>query len=228
MKFILEIRNRFFCSLLNWFYIINILYYYKETLLFLFLKQFVLKNAFNFYFLCTNITELVLIYIQLIKFFSLQINFIFTVYQIFLFILPALNKSEFFRIKHFLFYALIFNLLSAVFIINFFFPLLLNFLLKFKESFVYLELKPTEFFFMYKKIYIFSQVQFILFLFAIYFFLRFSISLKKYRKVYYFLSLVLITLFFNLEAFFIVVFIFIVFFEILLISTIFNQKLAYV
>lgn len=226
MKFIIEIRNRFFCILLNWVYLLNILYYYKETVLFLFLKQFVFKNAFNFYFLCTNITELVLIYVQLIKFFSLQINLIFTAYQGFLFILPALNKFEFFRIKHFLYFALIFNILSASFIINIFFPFLLNFLLKFQESFVYLELKPTEFFVMYKKVYLYAQLQFFLFLFVIYFFVQISLSIKKYRKVYYFLSLVLITLFFNFEAFFIVFFIFILFFELLLICIILNDKLV--
>lgn len=225
MNFIVEIRNRFFCSLINWFYLINILYYYKETVLFLFLKQFVLKNTLNFYFICTNITELIVIYIQLIKFFSLQINLIFSSYQIFLFTVPALRKTEFFRIKYFLYFALISYFLTTLFIVKIFFPLFLNFLLKFQESFVYLELKPTEFFIIYKEIFIFCQLQSIIFLLLFYFF-PVSTSLKKYRKVYYFLTLLFITLFFNFEGFFVGFLFFILFFELLVISIILNNKLA--
>jgi len=80
-KYFLEIKNRLILLLLTWFSTISASYLYKETLLFIIVqpKSFTSLNedlAF-FYFIFTDITEILSTYLKLIMFLSTQIFFIY-------------------------------------------------------------------------------------------------------------------------------------------------------
>lgn len=95
---------------------VSILYFYKETILFTVIKHnsFQLKEnqVEMFYFIFTDITEILTVYLKLITFFSFQTIFICLIYHTFIFLTPALFKSEY------LFLKLILKIISLGYIIT--------------------------------------------------------------------------------------------------------------
>lgn len=94
-KYLLELKNRFILLFLSWVSVIFVSYFYKETLLFLFIEPDYLFITFNIkspfsYFIFTDIFEIFSVYIQLILFVSLQVLFIFLLYHFFVFLIPGL------------------------------------------------------------------------------------------------------------------------------------------
>lgn len=102
-RYFLEIKNRLFLLFLTWFSIILTIYLNKETILFTIIQKNSLKTNNKqleiFYFIFTNVTEIFSVYLKLITFLNLQTISIYFIYHCFIFIIPALFKSEYLYLK---------------------------------------------------------------------------------------------------------------------------------
>ena len=102
-KYLLEIKNRALLFVTNGLFTIITIYFYKENLLFSITYYSILKlknNQLNtFYFIFTNVTEILSVYINTAFFLGYQIMFIFWVYQNFIFLVPAFFDTEYLNFK---------------------------------------------------------------------------------------------------------------------------------
>jgi sec-independent protein translocase protein TatC len=207
IKYFVEIKNRIFLLLITIFSTLLISYSYKETLLFLIVQPerliFKSGNLTAFYFIFTNVTEILSVYIQLITFLGFQTCFLYTIYHCSVFLSPAMFKSE---------YSFIFGFLKVIIVIWFFSVLLSHFLLipitwdffySFQELFsskfvnLHFEAKLPEYIDFYVSLYylcvIYFQVFTILFFFLNYIGDKTKI-IQKFRKIYYYFFVVFSTL----------------------------------
>lgn len=192
-KYLLEIKNRIILLLINFISTIIIIYYYKETILFVIIHLNKPSNLTFFYFIFTNITEILSVYLNLIKFLSSQILILYIIYNIFIFLSPALFEPEYFKIK-FILQAITAVWLISVILTNYIImPSSWNFFLSFQNLNFYFinfhfEAKLNEFFFLFIYFYyiclFYSQ-----FLLLIYLFFNYhnnSLKIKKFRKLCYY------------------------------------------
>jgi Sec-independent protein secretion pathway component TatC len=137
IKYLLEIKNRIFLLILTIITTFLISYVYKEILLFLITQpdRLINKNASYsiFYFIFTDVTEILFIYIKLIIFLNLQVFILFIIYHCFVFFSPAMFKSEYEFLRIFLKVSLTIWVFSVL-ISNFFLvPITWNFFFSFQE-----------------------------------------------------------------------------------------------
>jgi Sec-independent protein secretion pathway component TatC len=130
----LEIKNRIFLSLICWISVSIVCYFYKETLLFLFISfsnYGVLADS-KPYFIFTDVTEIFSVYAQLIFFISNQILFIKLSYHILMFLSLGLYKFEYTNLKFVLKYFKF--LVISIFLLNkILMPLSWSFFLSFQD-----------------------------------------------------------------------------------------------
>ena len=92
-KYFLEIKNRLILLLLTWLSTILVSYFYKETLLFIVVQSNTFINVNEhlafFYFIFTDVTEILSVYLKLIMFLSSQIFFIYLIYHFFFVFKPG-------------------------------------------------------------------------------------------------------------------------------------------
>lgn len=197
IKYITEIRNRFFLVLIAYFFSIFTTYFYKEIILFLIIQS---KNQYSIasisYFIFTDVTEIFSLYMKLIFFISSQVIFFYILYNIFVFLIPALFKTEYTNLKFILKLFCFAWIFSALIAIKILIPLTWNFFISFQNGIIlktsldlYFEARIIEYlnFFMY--FYLISTLYFQLSIFLFGILNYFSVSLqniKKFRKVYYF------------------------------------------
>jgi sec-independent protein translocase protein TatC len=205
MKFLIEIKNRGVLVLFVWLSSVNICYYYKETLFFLFINTLIhKKNAYDLYFVYTSVTELFIVYFRLIQFISLQIVIWYSFYHLFLFLVPALHKSEYVRLKSLLLLLTFFFVVNFLLVIRVILPVTWEFFEGFQGLFtvnypVYFEIKISEYFQFFFSTYFFIQnysLSFIIFIFVFQDFYYSKTYTKKFRKLNYFFFL-LIFIFIN-------------------------------
>ena len=133
-KYLLEIKYRLLFSFITWLSLILSCYYFKETLLYIFIKPSLHFNTNNmFYFLTTNITEIFMSYLQIIYFVSNQIIIIFIYYQIFIFISAGLYTFEYNYIKTLLIIFINCWVIFFYFLNTYIFPASWNFFLEFQN-----------------------------------------------------------------------------------------------
>ena len=113
--YISEIKNRLVLISLNLFSVVPLLFYYRETLLYITLKPILsIKPTIN-YLICTNVTEGFLTYWSLVNFFCLHFLIFFIVLHSYFFFLPGMYSHESASVKtYFLLSALSFLLLVLV------------------------------------------------------------------------------------------------------------------
>jgi len=207
IKFFLEIKCRFILLLINGCLTIITSYFYKETILFSVLHQNVfLKNKNEqlkvLYFIFTDVTEILLVYLKLVIFLNIQIIIFYLFYHVFLFVIPALFKLEYLNLKFIIKAVLTVYLLFIILFNCFILPITLDFFLNFQlkkisNSFcLHFEAKLIE----YLKFYIFfyySCMFYCQFFTLFYLFLNcvnVQVSIiKKFRKLlcYCFLTITL-------------------------------------
>jgi sec-independent protein translocase protein TatC len=200
IKYLLEIKNRFFLLFLTYCSVILITYFYKEILLFLMIKpNYVINNKKNVnlcYFIFTAVTEIFSVYVQLIFFISFQMFLMFLFYHIFIFFSSALFKKEY------NFFKLIFKTIIFIWILSasishyVLIPLTWNFFLSFQDLIVisdsfsiHFEAKIIEYFYFYIYLYYICGVYFqiiTLFFFTLNYINISMQSVRKYRKLYFF------------------------------------------
>ena len=207
LKYFLEIKNRLALLLITWFSTILVSYFYKETLLFAIIQPntfaHVNEHLTFFYFIFTDVTEVLSVYLKLITFLSFQIFLVYIIYHFFLFISPAFFQREYlyckFGIKIFGLMWLFSVVLSTYFLI----PLTWNFFLSFQDltaarSFnLHFEAKLNEYFYFYISFYylcgFYCQFFALLLLFLNYIDINIKI-IKKFRKLYYYCFIIFSTL----------------------------------
>lgn len=206
-KYFLEIKNRLILLFITWFSTILVSYFYKEILLFIIIQP----NKFTslsepltlFYFIFTDISEILSVYLKLVTFLSFQVFFIYLVYHFFFFFSPAFFKSEYLFCK---FGAKVVGLMWIVSVIlsNYFLiPLTWNFFLSFQSltanrSFsLHFEAKLNEYFNFYVSFYylcgLYCQLFSLLLLYINYIDVNIKI-IKKFRKFYYYCFVIFSTL----------------------------------
>jgi sec-independent protein translocase protein TatC len=202
MKFLLEIKNRVFLVFFVWFSLINICYYYKEILFFLLVNTLIYKkSACDLYFVYTGITELFLVYLRIIHFFSLQVVAWYSFYHLFLFLIPALHKKEYLALNSLSLLLTLYMIVNFLLVITTIFPITWEFFEGFQKLFtvnysVYFEVKVSEYFQFFFSTYFFIQyysLSFIVFIFLFQDFYYSKTYTKKFRKLNYFLFLFFFT-----------------------------------
>jgi Sec-independent protein secretion pathway component TatC len=201
----LEIKNRIFLSLICWISVSIVCYFYKETLLFLFISfsnYGVLADS-KPYFIFTDVTEIFSVYAQLIFFISNQILFIKLSYHILMFLSLGLYKFEYTNLK-FAFKVLLSSWAISIFLLNrILVPLSWNFFLSFQDQThlktisLFFEAKLNEYFNFYISLYYICLLNFVFFVFVALFINNISNDLSKiksFRKIFYFIFVMFSTL----------------------------------
>jgi sec-independent protein translocase protein TatC len=203
LQYLKEIQYRLFFSFIAWCFMLVICYYFKETLLYLFIRPSSSFNKNLFYFVTTNITEIFTTYIQISYFISNQIIILFIFYQSFIFVSEGLYEFEYVYMKTILLtitFCWVFSLIILNYII---FPTSWEFFLGFQEqSFIknstfHFETKLSEYVTFYESIYYLSNFicQTLVLIFLIFYFIKTNIkSIKRIRKFFYFLCFLFATI----------------------------------
>jgi sec-independent protein translocase protein TatC len=238
-KYLTELKNRILLLVIAWAFTLLACYFYKETLLFMLVQfQKLFKtNIFIPYFIFTNVTEIVSVYIKLITFLSFQIFFLSFTYQSFSFLSTAFLKTEYKLVFFFLKISLIVWSGSTFIAVYLLVPITWNFFFSFQISgnntcmTTYFEAKLSEYFDFFIMVYylcvLYSQV------FTIIFFLLGYVAnkkrmIQKFRKIYYYFFIVFSTLISPPDIFSqsLLSFLVIVFYEIFAYLFIFNNHLT--
>lgn len=132
--YFIEIRNRLLFLFLSIFSTFLTCCAYKEIMFYIFLKSSVLKKFDNFYFLYTNITEVISLYFDLSYFACFHIFLITFCYHFFLFISPGLYNFEYQIIKKFFFINIVVLIIFTSFCIDFMFEFIIELLFNFYKT----------------------------------------------------------------------------------------------
>lgn len=199
-----EIKYRLILIWISWISTIIVCFIHKEIFLFLIIPKTIITNnneqiAF-FYFIFTDIKEILIAYFILITFLSFQALFFAVIYHFYVFINPAFFQLEFLYFRYNLQILFIIWLFSLIIVTYLLIPISWNFFLSFqtitsKNSLIlHFEAKIKEYIFFYIKLYYLCWFYCYFFLlFLIYF--NFStniIFIKKHRKIYHY-SIVLLS-----------------------------------
>lgn len=196
LKYLLEIRNKFILFIVTLFSTLLVCYKYKEVLLFLITQMHL--NDKSLYFIFTNVTELFYIYFKIVVFFSVQVTSWYFFYHTLSFLSTALYFREF-KFLRFLFnsgtFFWLFSCLLSSYILI---PLGWNFFLSFQlQQDFHFEARISEYFNFYTEAYFLCFIYCQLFPIMFFFLADIEqnyVSIKKYRKVYFYLFLVLSTM----------------------------------
>jgi Sec-independent protein secretion pathway component TatC len=96
-KYLLEIKYRGVFSCITWCFIMVNCYFFKETLLYIFMGLSTVKSSNNnlSYFLTTDVAEVFVTYLQLSSYVANQITITFLYGQIFIFLSSGLYLFEY-------------------------------------------------------------------------------------------------------------------------------------
>ena len=150
--YISEIKNRFILLVFSLIISIFASYYYKETLLFLTVKNLNYSNQNNsLYFISTNITEIVTTYFKICYINSFSLILSLTIYHLLIFLGPALTLSEYLLAKKYFLRSVVCFFLSLFIFNKYLMPIGWNFFLNFQNIYsvktinVYFECKMEEY-----------------------------------------------------------------------------------
>ena len=195
-KYLLEIKYRTFFSCIAWSFLTLNCYFFKETLLYVFMK-FNSIHVYNdiVYFLITDVTEVFMTYLQLSYFIANQITVFFIWYQIFAFISAGLYEFEYIYLKSISRTVLICWVVFIIILNHSIFPASWGFFLQFQNFLstqnltFYFEAKLNEYWTFYIAIYYlcyFAYQLIVFFWISLNFFKTNFLIIKKLRKILYF------------------------------------------
>lgn len=199
IKYLLEIKNRLVFVTISLVFTLFVSYLYKEILLFLIIKPGTILNVnsdlFIFYFIFTDLTEVFSVYLRLVFFITTQFTVFYLIYHCFIFLNPALFKTEYYLYKNILitcFLTWFFSIIVSKYLLI---PLSWAFFFSFQNFIsnkfisLYFEPKINEYLnfclFLYYSCIFYCQFFVVLFI-TISNYNNGLISVKKYRKFYYF------------------------------------------
>lgn len=229
-NYFLEIKNRFVLVIVCYIILFIVCYFYKETLLFLLVKS---NQLSLFYFISTDLTDVLNVYLDLSNFVSIQLTILSFLYHALTFFLPGLFFYEYQKIKFILFNSLCFVLIS-VFLYNVcILPCIWLFFLSFngESSYginIFFESRITEYVELYKSFYfvtvLISQM-FVIFIFSTKCVTNKVRFVAFVRKIFYFVFLMVATITTPPDVFsqLILVLVFVFIFEVLVLIVIFKD-----
>ena len=195
IEYLLELRHKFILLIITFFSTLIVCYCYKDVLLFLITQMHL--NDETLYFIFTDVTELLSVYLKISFFFSIQVSIWYFFYYLFSFLVTALYFNEFKFINFMLisgtFFWLLAVLLSSYIIIPFGWKFFLSFQLQ--QSF-YFEARISDYFNFYTHAYILCLVYCELFILLFIFLVDIQQNyyyIKNYRKMYYYVFLIFAT-----------------------------------
>jgi len=202
-KYLLEIKYRSFFSFLTWSFTMINCYYFKETLLYIFMKFSSESHKNNlFFFLTSDVAEVFTAYVELSYYLASQITTIFIGCQFFFFLSAGLYVFEYVYLKNIILTITICWIICIFILNNFIFPVSWSFFLEFQKylSFqnltFYFEVKLNEYLIFYKSIYYLCSLVFqamVLFFIFLDLFKTNLLIIKKFRKFFYFLFFIFST-----------------------------------
>lgn len=205
-KYYREIKNRFILTALCWGFSFSVCYINKDILLFT-----ITESNVNFsttdqgnYFIFTNVTEVLGVYMELAIFLSNQIILIIVLYHFFMFISLGLYHFEFIKLKKAFQIFLLTWLLSSIFLYTLLVPLSWNFFLSFQSAGetitqlpLFFEAKLNEYLTYFINLYYISLLNAQFLTIMITFLTSISDRLKEirtFRKLFYFIFIIFSTL----------------------------------
>ena len=196
-KYLLEIKYRIFFSFIAWSFMVINCYYYKEALLYAFIKLSLNPNCSDLlYFLTTDVTEVFMVYINLSYFIANQIIVFFLSYHLFVFLSTGLYRFEYIYFKSVLTAVIIYWLGFILTLNTYIFPASWSFFLEFQEFLsiqnltFYFEAKLNEYLTFYTSVYYVCNTIFqmtIIFFIFLDLFKTNLLVLNKFRKIFYFI-----------------------------------------
>jgi len=238
-KHLSEIKYRILFSFVAWSFMMVNCYYFKETLLYVFIRFNLNVNNENLlYFLTTDVAEVFLAYVQLSYYLANQITVIFGFCQIFIFFSSGLYLFEYAYLRTVTIITIICWVVCLYILNNFFFPFSWDFFLKFQECLVfqnltfYFEVKLNEYLTFYKSIYhLVSLIYQIMVLFFIFLdlFGTHLLVIQKLRKIIYYIFFMFSTLLTPPEVIYQVMLsiCLIIIYELIIFYAVFETELAY-
>jgi len=202
-KYLLEIKYRSFFSIIAWSFLMINCYYFKETLLYIFMRFSVNSNHTNLvYFLTTDVAEVFIAYVQLSCYIANQIASIFLFFQVFCFLSTGLYKFEYMYLKNIIIITITCWLICIFILNSYVFPSSWDFFFKFQKYLslqsitFYFEVKLNEYLIFYKSMYYLCNLIFqtvLLFFIFLDLYKTNLLMVKKLRKVFYFLFFIFST-----------------------------------
>lgn len=203
-KYTIEIRNRLVLIILTWVVSVFTAYLYKETLLFLSLQALIHSSPGNqFYFIATDLTEILITYIKLSYFAATQATFWVVIYHILVYLSPGLYKLERVMLKKIVFRSYLLNFVGLVLLNKYILTSCWDFFLSFQSSSayktvdLYFEGKIGEYIKLYMQICFIGVLisQSIVWLLVYIDYIDNKVKfVKEYRKLFYMLFLLTATL----------------------------------
>jgi sec-independent protein translocase protein TatC len=200
-KYFLELQNRLIYLFTNWVFLCLVSCYYKESLLYFVTKPCLFKILDVVpYFIYTNVTEILVIYLQLIIYLSAYLSFPYFILHAWNFFSPGLNKVEHFHTRLILILSTAMWGISTHLSYAFLIPLTWDYFSKFETNSetnllgLYLELKLNEYICFLSEIYISSFIIFQSFILILMFMKKSNKNLAliiKTRKFLYLLILII-------------------------------------
>lgn len=194
-KYLLEIKYRICFSVIAWSFIMINCYYFKEILLYLFMKFSSNPNDIHLlFFLTTDVAEVFVAYIQLSFFIANQMTIICLGCHCFLFFSTGLYIFEYVYFKTIIIIVILYWLLFIFVLNNYIFPTSWYFFFKFQEylSFqnltFYFEAKLNEYLIFYKSLHSFGTIIcqiIVVFCIILDLFKTNLLIVKKLRKLFY-------------------------------------------
>lgn len=231
MKFLSEIKCRFVLIIINWIFIFNVGYYYKNVLLFLSFKYIIYNKTIEFYLIYTSISELFNLYLKVINFLTVNLCLYFLLYQIIVFINYGLYQNEKNIIKCLMFQFSLITTILVLLIMVYLFPLMWDFFEQFQKTFtfnmIHFEIKLNEYFLLILKTYISFKFCLLIFIVIVFIFKHYLTinKLKKMRKIINWCIFIgILTTFINdlcVQLF--IYFLFIIWYELILFFLIYNK-----
>lgn len=202
-KYLLEIKYRIFCSIAAWCFMMLNCYYSKETLLYCIMGFSVKSSNMDLpFFLTTDVAEVFVAYIQLSYYVSNQIIIIFIFCQTFAFFSAGLYIFEYIYLKTVTVFTVFFWMVLVTVFNSLIFPTSWEFFFKFQEflSFqnltFYFEARLNEYLIFYRSMFYLCNLVYqtlILFFIFLDIFKTNLLTIKKFRKFFYFIFLTLST-----------------------------------
>mgnify|MGYP003692611103 CR=1 FL=1 len=196
-KYLFEMKYRMLFCLIAWIFIMINCYYFKEILLYVFIKpSFKLHSDTALKFMTTNVTEVFFTYLNLSHFVANQFLILYTFFQIFLQIANGLYKFEYIYFKTILTKWILLWFFCIFFLNKFLFPIVWFFFFKFQNSSFNFEIKLYEYIDFYHSIYftcdwVFKIIILLLILLDL---VKLNLFLiKKFKKICYFFFAILAT-----------------------------------
>ncbi len=203
-RYFLEIKNRIVLIFFSKIVAVVLAYFYKETLLFICVSTIFTKKQETYcYFISTHVTDIFYVYVLLTSFVTTQFILFYSLYQLIIFLAPALRHFEYLKLLFFIKNMCSMWLLSVFMFYNFIFPFFWVFFLSFIENTsinyinIYLEAKLVEYIKLYLTCFwscLFVGQIFVIILCFLDLMKMNRLYVKKFRKLFYVLFLLTGTL----------------------------------